>query len=101
MPSSMRTNKLQLRAQLLLMNTQEQRMPSSTLLYVYVKYCKINCVQRAMEFIERNKQTHADYLALIAEGESRDSTTYGINCASPLQKLTGFDITKCLPLILM
>ena len=54
-----------------------------------------------MEFIERNKQTHADYLALIAEGESRDSTTYGINRASPLQELTGFDITKCLPFDVM
>ena len=30
-----------------------------------------------------------------------DSTTYGIDRASPLQQLTGFDITKCLPFDVM
>ena len=41
-----------------------------------------------------------DYLALIDEAD-RHSTTYGINRASPLLQLTGFDITKCLPFDVM
>ena len=51
--------------------------------------------------IGRSKTSHAEQLALISEGESRDSTTYGINKASPLQDLIGFDITRCLPLDVM
>ncbi len=52
-------------------------------------------------FIERNLTAYGDHLDLIAEGASHDSATYGINRASPLKDLTGFDITKCLPFDVM
>ena len=42
------------------------------------------------------RETNKIILTLIAEGESRDSTTYGVNRSSPLQELIEFDITKCL-----
>ena len=58
----------------------------------------------ANEFISRNSNTHNEYINLIEEDgghRSRHSTTYGINSRSPLIRLTGFDITKCLPYDIM
>ena len=55
----------------------------------------------AAHFIERDKESHKDFLALIAEGDSMDSATYGINRTSPLLQLAGFDITNCLPFDVM
>ena len=45
--------------------------------------------------------TYGDHLELVAAGASHDSATYGINRASPLNDLMGFDITKCLPFDVM
>ena len=50
----------------------------------------------------RDLYRHKDYLALITSDiTGRHSTTYGINNASPLLNLTGFDITRCLPFDIM
>ena len=50
----------------------------------------------------RDLRRHKDYLTLIASDTTgRHSTTYGINNASPLLNLTGFDVTKCLPFDIM
>ena len=56
----------------------------------------------AEELIHRDLNNHLKYLDLIStERTGWHSTTYGINNFSILLKLTGFDITKCLPFDIM
>ena len=52
----------------------------------------------ANEFTSRNSNTHNEYINLI---EDPDIQPHGINSRSPLIRLTGFDITKCLPYDIM
>ena len=51
-------------------------------------------------FIQRTKERHIEYIELINDSMEH-STTYGINGASPLLQLPGFDITTCLPFDIM
>lgn len=52
----------------------------------------------AGEFILQDLQNHKHYLTLIdGDTSGRHSTAYGINGASPLLNLNGFDVTKSFP----
>ena len=51
-------------------------------------------------FIQRTKDRHVEYIELINDS-SEHSITYGINRASPLLQLPGFDITTGLPFDIM
>ena len=51
--------------------------------------------------MERTPELHNDYLELIEVGGSKHSITYGINNHSPLIDLFGFNITACLPFVIM
>lgn len=53
-----------------------------------------------IQFEQRNMDKHMEYIALIKESDVH-SATYGINEASPLLKLSNFDITTCLPFDIM
>ena len=53
-----------------------------------------------MLFTQRTMERHNLYIDLINDS-AEHPVTYGINRASPLLQLPGFDITTCLPFDIM